>query len=184
MLQKGRQTLNCSHSESSPYNFFWYRQLPGKKELQHIGSLFEYNEKLTESEEWLSGNWLEKGKRMSLELQGPQPSDTGLYLCAVRDTVKQAGTAAGAKPSASIKQPQLLPRAAGTLPISHKCSLTSHNQWAYWCHHLHQGHTAQGAVQRNSPDVRCAQHYFPQSVYTDAIICTRVPQPGTLQTLF
>nr|XP_034961702.1 uncharacterized protein LOC118080470 [Zootoca vivipara] len=117
-LQKGRQTLSCSHSESSTYNFFWYRQLSGGKELEHIGSLFEFSENLTESEGWLSGQWLENGKKMSLELQGPQPSDTGLYLCAVRDTVRQAGTAAGAKPSASIKQPQLLPRAAGTCPIS------------------------------------------------------------------
>ncbi|XP_032998098.1 uncharacterized protein LOC117042617 [Lacerta agilis] len=183
-LQKGRRTLNCSHSESSTtYNFFWYRQLPGGKELKHIGSLYEYNEKMTESEGWLSGKWLEKGKKMSLELQAPQPNDTGLYLCAVRDTVKQAGTATGAKPSASIKQPQLLPHAAGILPISHKCSITSHNQWAYWCHHLHQGHTVQGAEQRNSPDVRRVQHCFPQFVYTDAIIYTRVPQPGALQTL-
>ncbi|CAI5762946.1 T-cell receptor alpha chain V region 2B4 [Podarcis lilfordi] len=131
--QGGRQEFKCSLSgSSSNYHFFWYHQLPGKKELQPIGTLYYHGDQLQEisdhnPKDWLNGKWLEKGKNMSLVLQGLQPSDTGLYLCAVRDTVRQTGTAAAAKLSASVKQPQLLPCAAGTCPISCTYSITSHN---------------------------------------------------------
>uniref|UniRef100_A0A803T6M9 Ig-like domain-containing protein n=1 Tax=Anolis carolinensis TaxID=28377 RepID=A0A803T6M9_ANOCA len=41
-------TFNCSHSESGSYHFFWYRQQPGKIELQVLGNLYFFDNKLTE----------------------------------------------------------------------------------------------------------------------------------------
>ncbi|XP_061469018.1 uncharacterized protein LOC133378236 [Rhineura floridana] len=142
-LQEMNLTFSCSHSDSSSYNFFWYRQLPGEKELQQIGAFYFHSDMLTEElkkhnpKDWLRGEWLEKGKKMKLVLQGLQPSDTGLYLCSARATVREAGTGAGAKVSASNKYPQLLLCAAEKAK-----ALTPHNQWASWRHTLQLGYTS------------------------------------------
>nr|XP_016849906.1 PREDICTED: T-cell receptor alpha chain V region 2B4 [Anolis carolinensis] len=98
-------TFNCSHSESGSYHFFWYRQQPGKIELQVLGNLYFFDNKLTEIdtslESKLTGNWLDGNKKkMSLHFKDLQPGDVGLYLCAVRDTVRKAGTGADAELSA------------------------------------------------------------------------------------
>ncbi|KAH0621133.1 hypothetical protein JD844_022173 [Phrynosoma platyrhinos] len=101
LLQEENLAISCSVSGPN-YNFFWYRQLPGKIELQVLGILYSHDDKLADVDSSLnarlSGGWLDKTKKeMNLHLQSLQPGDTGLYLCAARDTVREAGTGAGTK---------------------------------------------------------------------------------------
>uniref|UniRef100_A0A803ST21 Ig-like domain-containing protein n=1 Tax=Anolis carolinensis TaxID=28377 RepID=A0A803ST21_ANOCA len=112
LLQQEKLTIKCSVN-SQNYNFLWYRQLPGKIELQVLGNLYSYESKLADVDSTLdarlSGEWLDSGKeKMNLHLQSLQPGDTGLYLCAAKDTVREAGTGAGTKrsepPFASFSQ--------------------------------------------------------------------------------
>lgn len=87
--QQSTHTFNCSVNGNN-FNIFWYRQTPGKTELQILGVLYFSGDELKEtlekpnSKNWLSGKWVEKGKIMNLELKDLQPSDTGLYLCSAR----------------------------------------------------------------------------------------------------
>uniref|UniRef100_A0A803T1B2 Ig-like domain-containing protein n=1 Tax=Anolis carolinensis TaxID=28377 RepID=A0A803T1B2_ANOCA len=112
LLQQEKLTIKCSVN-SQNYNFLWYRQLPGKIELQVLGNLYSYESKLADVDSTLdarlSGEWLDSGKeKMNLHLQSLQPGDTGLYLCAAKDTVREAGTGAGTKRS-SLGTPALNP---------------------------------------------------------------------------
>uniref|UniRef100_A0A803SRJ4 Ig-like domain-containing protein n=1 Tax=Anolis carolinensis TaxID=28377 RepID=A0A803SRJ4_ANOCA len=84
LLQQEKLTIKCSVN-SQNYNFLWYRQLPGKIELQVLGNLYSYESKLADVDSTLdarlSGEWLDSGKeKMNLHLQSLQPGDTGLYL--------------------------------------------------------------------------------------------------------
>ncbi|KAJ6652610.1 hypothetical protein lerEdw1_011262 [Lerista edwardsae] len=87
--QQSNHTFSCS-VDGSNFNVFWFRQLPGQTELQALGSLYFSDSELKEilpkpnSENWLSGKWVQSGKSMTLELKNLQPDDTGLYLCGAR----------------------------------------------------------------------------------------------------
>uniref|UniRef100_A0A803TK97 Ig-like domain-containing protein n=1 Tax=Anolis carolinensis TaxID=28377 RepID=A0A803TK97_ANOCA len=106
-------TFNCSHSESGSYHFFWYQ-------LQHLGTLQYFTDTWTEEfshepKNWLEAKWLGVGKKeMILHLENLQAGDTGLYLCAARDTVREARTGAGTKQS---------PRKEGTTSADNSASI-------------------------------------------------------------
>nr|XP_020648057.1 uncharacterized protein LOC110078356 [Pogona vitticeps] len=115
ILQEGDLIVNCSHSENSNYNFFWYRQVPGKVKLQALGTLFSHSDQLEEEtgaslNMRLRGEWMHKGQRMRLHFKGLQQNDVGLYLCAVRDqlgaaTVVQMARAPLHQPRGSLSAP-------------------------------------------------------------------------------
>ncbi|KAL7991942.1 hypothetical protein Chor_016198 [Crotalus horridus] len=96
--------FHCS-VDGTDYNFFWYRQLPGKVELEVLGSLYTHSKNIEESPEKLRDRLkVERSKstnppkwEMSLELLNLQESDTGFYLCAVVYTVKKKEIVPGAK---------------------------------------------------------------------------------------
>ncbi|XP_016849905.1 uncharacterized protein LOC103278904 [Anolis carolinensis] len=119
-LQGQKLSFSCSHSTTSSYDFYWYRQLPGKTELQHLGTLQYFTDTWTEEfshepKNWLEAKWLGVGKKeMILHLENLQAGDTGLYLCAARDTVREARTGAGTKQS---------PRKEGTTSADNSASI-------------------------------------------------------------
>nr|XP_020648058.1 V-set and immunoglobulin domain-containing protein 2-like [Pogona vitticeps] len=100
--QEKTQTFHCS-IDGENYNFYWYRQLPGEAELQVVGSLYTHNTELQDvGSTWsgrLTGQWVDTKRAMTLHLTSLHPDDTGLYLCAARDTESEAGSEVAAKPS-------------------------------------------------------------------------------------
>ncbi|XP_034276303.1 uncharacterized protein LOC117667197 [Pantherophis guttatus] len=97
-------SFHCS-VDNTDYHFSWYRQLPGKSELEVLGYLYTYSTTLEEIPPELKGRLEGKGSKldnpprreMRLELSKLQANDTGFYLCAAVNTVKEKGTVAGAK---------------------------------------------------------------------------------------
>lgn len=93
--------FKCSVNEAG-YRLYWYQQLPGKTELKVLGYLYTSDKELQEiHKDWenrLEGKWEgSKKQEMRLDLLRLQANDTGFYLCAAVNTVKEKGTVAGAK---------------------------------------------------------------------------------------
>uniref|UniRef100_A0A8C6V6Q6 Ig-like domain-containing protein n=1 Tax=Naja naja TaxID=35670 RepID=A0A8C6V6Q6_NAJNA len=125
-----RISFKCSVDNG--YNLFWYRQLPGKTELEVLGVVYSYTKKLEEVGNDFKGrlneNVIDSSSRrnMHLDLSKLQANDTGLYLCAAVSTVKEKGTVAAFVGSGSAVTCDDQPRPSVILlsPVCHKKRIT------------------------------------------------------------
>ncbi|XP_053253268.1 uncharacterized protein LOC128417775 [Podarcis raffonei] len=93
--------LSCDVHQNT-YHYYWYRQLPGEINLEHLGTIYSTADKLEEIPKndlnsRLSGKRF--GTKVYLYLKGLQLTDSGQYLCASRDTVIVAAPGAVIKPN-------------------------------------------------------------------------------------
>uniref|UniRef100_A0A670YYN5 Ig-like domain-containing protein n=1 Tax=Pseudonaja textilis TaxID=8673 RepID=A0A670YYN5_PSETE len=118
-------SFECS-VDNKDYHFYWYRQLPGKTQLEVLGSLFTYSAELEDIPSELKARLKGKGsksdnsRKMSLDLFKLQANDTGLYLCAAVYTVKEKGTG---KTVSVAGQGEPQPRVVLLSPLCHKKSI-------------------------------------------------------------
>ncbi|XP_063170713.1 uncharacterized protein LOC134505077 [Candoia aspera] len=94
-------SFSCS-VDAANYYFYWYRQVPGKTELEVLGYFSSSTDEFEGSPaEWkgrLKAKWNDGANKRSMSLDlTVKPDDTGFYLCAPVDTVKERGTVASAK---------------------------------------------------------------------------------------
>uniref|UniRef100_A0A670Z2T1 Ig-like domain-containing protein n=1 Tax=Pseudonaja textilis TaxID=8673 RepID=A0A670Z2T1_PSETE len=128
-------SFECS-VDNKDYHFYWYRQLPGKTQLEVLGSLFTYSAELEDIPSELKARLKGKGsksdnsRKMSLDLFKLQANDTGLYLCAADSSGAEVvfsrflpvykGYFSSADPKCN-DQPQ--PRVVLLSPLCHKKSI-------------------------------------------------------------
>nr|XP_028561641.1 uncharacterized protein LOC114584196 [Podarcis muralis] len=141
--------LSCGVNQVNWF-FYWYRQQPGEPKLQYFGTFSTYSSDLEDDtksslDSRLSGK--RKGNETTLYLKDLQLSDTGLYLCASKDTVTVAASVTVTK--LTTKQYCFKAEMAAGLPQS-RCGLFQHLLFSLW--------TLQGGLVTSTSGVEVTQH--------------------------
>ncbi|XP_063210593.1 uncharacterized protein LOC134524462 [Chroicocephalus ridibundus] len=105
-------SINCSHPNIKPYDsIHWYRQLPGRGPAFLLSTLKDSKD-LRDPPGRL---WVSADRRSSaLWLARPRRGDAAVYYCALGDTGRGAGAAAGQEPARA--GPGVCVGAEGTVP--------------------------------------------------------------------
>uniref|UniRef100_A0A670HQN7 Ig-like domain-containing protein n=1 Tax=Podarcis muralis TaxID=64176 RepID=A0A670HQN7_PODMU len=118
--------LSCGVNQVNWF-FYWYRQQPGEPKLQYFGTFSTYSSDLEDDtksslDSRLSGK--RKGNETTLYLKDLQLSDTGLYLCASKDTVTVAASVTKTSPFADENCQRSQPTVHLLGPVCHKDHVT------------------------------------------------------------